>query len=376
MRNGRFVRKLAGFLAALTLLQCGAPLTALAAEQESDQIVAEVQQAATPALQNGTAIIPSDATPEQVKEILCQALVSNADEVDAQSLEWEYHCKGTEKYTGLGENYAWGSINGFESQTGSWIKVTYTHPALVANGDGSYQVRLVDAEGNAISDEVTLTKAAKLSSSITLKEGCEVVMPYKADATVDYDALRENVFNAVVDEIYPADITVDDVSIEYEAKSQTTGWFTEWVPFEGESVYPAISEGSQKIRISYAENDEYYGTSAETTVTITATAGDKSAQCQVTCTGDGTGTGTSSGQTGTSGGTLAPNTEAVIVNADGGLNIRSGPGTNYEAKVSTSNGATVTVLEDAGNGWDKIKYALGHGKYDEGYVMGTYLAAK
>ena len=269
MRNGRFVRKLAGFLAALTLLQCGAPLTALAAEQESDQIVAEVQQAATPALQNGTAIIPSDATPEQVKEILCQALVSNADEVDAQSLEWEYHCKGTEKYTGLGENYAWGSINGFESQTGSWIKVTYTHPALVANGDGSYQVRLVDAEGNAISDEVTLTKAAKLSSSITLKEGCEVVMPYKADATVDYDALRENVFNAVVDEIYPADITVDDVSIEYEAKSQTTGWFTEWVPFEGESVYPAISEGSQKIRISYAENDEYYGTSAETTVTIT-----------------------------------------------------------------------------------------------------------
>ena len=44
MRNGRFVRKLAGFLAALTLLQCGAPLTALAAEQEPDQIVAEVQQ--------------------------------------------------------------------------------------------------------------------------------------------------------------------------------------------------------------------------------------------------------------------------------------------------------------------------------------------
>ena len=94
MRNGRFVRKLAGFLAALTLLQCGAPLTALAAEQEPDQIVAEVQQSTEPVLQNGSAVIPSDASEDQVKDILCEALVSNADEVDAQSLNWEYYCEG------------------------------------------------------------------------------------------------------------------------------------------------------------------------------------------------------------------------------------------------------------------------------------------
>ena len=81
------------------------------------------------------------------------------------------------------------------------------------------------------------------------------------------------------------------------------------------------------------------------------------------------------GQSAGTSGTLAPNTEAVITGASGGLNIRSGPGTNYEAKASTADGAVVTVLEDAGNGWCKIKYATGGGVYDEGYVMFQYLAA-
>lgn len=139
---------------------------------------------------------------------------------------------------------------------------------------------------------------------------------------------------------------------------------------------------------SIATVDEYgnvtnvYTGSDVATVTITAAAGDKTAQCTVECTGDGTGTGTSSnsgsgtGTTTTTGGSLAPNTEAVITGATGGLNIRSGPGTDYEAKASTTDGATVIVLEDAGNGWTKIKFATGGGNYDEGYVMTSYLQAK
>lgn len=157
-------------------------------------------------------------------------------------------------------------------------------------------------------------------------------------------------------EDYPLTATVDPEGVKVTWESSDT------------SVATVDENGNVK--------NVYTGTD-KVTVTITATAGDKSAQCQVTCTGTGTGTSSgSSGQTGTSGGTLAPNTEAVITGADGGLNIRSGPGTNYEAKASTTDGATVTVLEDAGNGWYKIKFALGYGKYDEGYVMGTYLAAK
>lgn len=275
MRNGRFVRKLAGFLAALTLLQCGAPLTALAAEQESDQIVAEVQQEVTPQLKDGSAVIPANATTEEVQEILCEALVVNADQVDAKNLKWEYYCKGTEKYTGLGENSAWGSIEGFESQTGEWIKVTYKHPALAANEDATYRVRLAGTEG-----EVKLDKVAKLSSSITLNEGCEVALPYNEDATVNYDALRTAIFNKVVADTNPA-LTEEDVTIEYYAENVIAGrpaGSHEWAPLEGATIknaigisleYPAISTGEQEIRISYAGTETIYGTSAETTVTIT-----------------------------------------------------------------------------------------------------------
>lgn len=265
MRNGRFVRKLAGFLAVLTLLQCGAPLTALAAEQESDQIVAEVQQEVTPQLKNGSAVIPADATTEEVQEILCEALVSNADEVDAQSLKWEYYCEG--KNWTSAKKWNWGSIFGFE--TGYTGIDKFVYPALATNDDGDYQLRL---EGTT--DKVTLSKVAKLSSSITLNEGCSVAMPYKADATVDYDALRTAIFNTVVDSTTP-DLDLSDVTIEYYATA-TTGAVGDlgkaWMPLEGGKdtlTYPAISVGDQKIRISYAGTETIYGTSAETTVTIT-----------------------------------------------------------------------------------------------------------
>lgn len=114
-------------------------------------------------------------------------------------------------------------------------------------------------------------------------------------------------------------------------------------------------------------------------VTITASAGGQTAQCVVQCTGDGTGANVSpsGGQTTTpSAGTLSPNTEAVITGASGGLNIRSGPGTTYTVQASTANGATVTVLEASTDGWYKIRYSTGGGNYEEGYVLGTYLAAK
>ena len=121
----------------------------------------------------------------------------------------------------------------------------------------------------------------------------------------------------------------------------------------------------------------------EVSVTITASAGGQTAVCTVLCTGDGTGENitpsggeTTGGETqgSTSGGTLSPNTDAVITGATGGLNIRSGPGTDYSVQASTSDGATVTVLEEAGNGWYHIRYATGGGNYEEGYVLGEYLA--
>ena len=265
MRGKTCIRTLAGLLAAVTLMQCGLPMSAMAAGSGSVETTTQVVAQAEPQLQNGTAVIPTDASEDQVKELLCQALVANADQVDAQSLEWEYYCTGK---NGLLTNDAWGSVNGFTSEKKVvFVPTTYTHPALQTNKDGNYQVRLKDS-----ADEVTLTKAAKLSSSIVLNQGCQVALPYNEDTTVNYDALRQGIFNTVVASTQPQ-LTLEDVTIEYYHKG-LTALDSKWLPLEGQTIvggvsYPAISVGEQKIRISYAENDNYYGTSAETTVTIT-----------------------------------------------------------------------------------------------------------
>ena len=274
-RSHSLRRGLAAVLASLTLIQC-APLTASAAwwpwSNETAAVEETVTLAAAPALQNGTAIIPKGADEAAVKQALFDALVMDKEGIDPQNLDWEYYCTGK---NGLLTNDAWGSVNGFTSEKKIvFIPTTFTHPALAANEDGEYQVRIAGSTA-----KVTLTKVAKLSSSITLNEGCSVALPYTEDASVNFDALRQAIFNTVVASTTP-ELSPSDVTIEYYATA-TTGSVgdagKDWMPLEGGNgtvlgipvTYPAISEGEQKIRISYAGTDAVYGTSAETTVTIT-----------------------------------------------------------------------------------------------------------
>lgn len=77
---------------------------------------------------------------------------------------------------------------------------------------------------------------------------------------------------------------------------------------------------------------------------------------------DTSGNGPIVGQTGT------------IVGADGGLRVRGGPGTTYEVLATLNNDNTVTVVEDAGNGWYKITFP-GIGETITGYIMGKYISA-
>ena len=280
MGKQRFRKGLAGGLAALMLLQA-MPMGASAwsfwdifSPQEEQEETAQVEmyesRETQVELQNGTAVIPSGATEREVKDILFDALVVNpGDDVDPQSLEWEYYCTGK---NGLLTNDAWGSVNGFTSEKKVvFVPTTFTHPALADSSDGTYQVRIA----NGGSNEVTLTKQSKYTSEIELDEGCTVALPYNADGTVNYDELREAIWDEVVADTTPDDLTVDDVDIEYYATAETgsVGSLGQaWVPLEGGKVnlltYPAITEGTWDIRISYGENDTYYGTSAETTVTI------------------------------------------------------------------------------------------------------------
>ena len=264
---------LAGLLATLLMMQA-LPVTVLAddaaapAQPEAVQTQDEApvaEEGPDAELTDGMAIIPADADEATVKQALFDALVVNKEGLNPQDLNWEYYCTGK---NGLLTNDAWGSINGFTSEKNVvFVPTTFTHPALADNGDGNYQIRLAGKD-----KPVTLTKAAKLSSSITLNEDVKVALPYTAEGTVDFDTLRASIFNQVVASTDPV-MTVADVTIEYYYKG-ITDWDSKWLPLEGQAVvgdlgYPAISTGEQQIRISYAGNDTYSEVSAETTITVT-----------------------------------------------------------------------------------------------------------
>ena len=262
MTGKKLQRLLACLLAVLLLSQVGAFSPAVFAADDIDYT-----------LQNGTAIIKSTMTTDEVNHALTRALVKDFDQLSPEdqqtlldSLQWEYESEGKGK--GLFgfpvTRTDWGSINGFTSVD---KKINYTHPALAANKDGDYKVRLAGTTA-----EVTLTKAEKLSSSITLKEGVSVKLPYKEDGTLDFDALRAAILQQVVDEGTTPSLTTENTEIKYYATS-STGWTQEWVKLDGDKVnlatYPAISAGEQQIQISFKGDNTYKASSETTTVTFT-----------------------------------------------------------------------------------------------------------
>lgn len=219
----------------------------------------------SPELQNATVLIPSDASVEQVTTILNNAVIKNLADVDTSKIEWEYQCEGKSK-SGISKNTAWGSIRGFNSKK---TPFTYTHPSLAANSDGEYKVRIKDT-----STEVTVTKAAKLNSAIEVNQGVEVTLPYDEAANVNYAALKENIFNSVVKSSNP-ELTVNDVTIQYYATGKIIVDAIpkkDWTSLEGSkdtfTEYPAISKGTQRIKISYNGNDTYYGTAKDVDITV------------------------------------------------------------------------------------------------------------
>lgn len=270
MTGKKLQRLLACLLAVLLLSQVGAFLPAARA-------------ACGYSLQNGTAIIKPGMSDAEVNRALTRALVVGFDQMseDEQntlldSLTWEYKCEGKDKKTGLVKHSDWGSIGGFESETSigkGWYKITtyYEHPALKDNSDGNYQVRV-----RGTNAAVTLTKAEKLDSSISLRSGVQVKMPYTDAGALDFNALRARIFEQVVASSTPK-LTVNDVHFEYYAKSELVS-HKEWVKLEGEFVtipivnqtvgYPAISEGNWKIKITFDGNADYKGCSGEMDVTF------------------------------------------------------------------------------------------------------------
>ena len=270
MTGKKLQRVLACLLAVLLLSQVGAFSPAVFAADDIDYT-----------LHDGTAVIPAGTSADDVNRILAAALVDGFDQMTADEQQaildkgFEYYCTGTYGNTGLNTHDAWGSIGGFTStHKPVFVTYTYTHPALAANKDGDYKVRLAGTTA-----EVTLTKAKKLSSSITLKEGVSVKLPYNEDGTLNADALRAAILQQVVDEGTTPSLTAENTEIKYYATATTgaaVGVGEAWMPLEGGTkdllTYPAISAGEQQIQISFKGDNTYKASSKTTTVNFTERA--------------------------------------------------------------------------------------------------------
>lgn len=252
-------RLLACLLAVLLLSQVGAFSPAVFAADASGYT-----------LQDDTAIIPEGASEEKVNQILTRTLVAGFDEMSKEdqntllsTCKWEYYCKSKASFVHKAKD-AWGSVGGFK------VKEKLSTYDFLALSDAkteckAYSVRLTTATDKT----VQFTKAAMLDSSITLKQGAIIALPYTDATTVDYDALRAAILQQVVSEDTTPALTTENTEIKYKFKF---GLDT-WVDLDGGKIAPAVSAKSYEIQISFKGDDTYKASSATTTVTFTERPG-------------------------------------------------------------------------------------------------------
>lgn len=243
---------------------------------------------ADPVLKTGVqeVLLKPSMSADEVRQELANQLLENPGEVDAQSLEWTYTCEGSGKYTytpGFDKTVtktSTGSVFGFstpETAKNLYGKVqnfNCVYPALKDNSDGTYTLQL---NGQSIQ----VKKVAKLTSSIEKKaDSISVPLTYLDATTIDYSVLDADVFEAAVAGSTP-DLTVNDVTVSYWARSKTAE-DEQWMPLAGGKGiyvvpvvgteiplnYPAVGEGTYKVKIEYPANDRYYSSSIELNVTF------------------------------------------------------------------------------------------------------------
>ena len=166
--------------------------------------------------------------------------------------------------------------NGLGGLGAAWVPLQGegAYPAL---STGSYQIRFSWDDTQAYkagSFEVTVTVEERPEAPHTLKDPIgSVTITVDENLETDFDALRTDIFNAVVDDFNG--LTVNDVTITYYATA-VSGAVGElghnWVTLEGGWVnalnYPAISAGEQQIRIYWPGNQTYAPTTIEANVTV------------------------------------------------------------------------------------------------------------
>lgn len=251
MKKNNLKRFLASLLAVLMLSQVtGVAPCVFAAGNDA---AVQSEETAPPVFQEctGEVLIKGNYDNDAILKALADAFVQNKDSVDIWAINWtyKYAVKGTYKVgieyttkkareeivpvlTGktVTEDYYYTSI--------LHAKATYVYPALKDVADGAYELY---ANGVLVG---TITKVAKLKSAINVNnEVATIAIPYTSGTEYDENALKESIFNAYVTSTTPAGLTYDKLSY--------TG---------------TVAEGQQTITISYAGDEDHYGTNAPVTV--------------------------------------------------------------------------------------------------------------
>ena len=209
-----------------------------------------------PILQSGSAVI---ANADVTKQVLAKTLISNYDKCNPDTrdnLDWQYYCTGKRTWsTKDGSKDDWVSINGEENKRyGDKIYnyEFYTFPSLFNNSYDTYQVRI--GSGKAVS----FTKLEPQTLTYN-NQNVTVAMPYTGADSVDY-ALLEQLVLEEVNKCTNYTLTRSNTDITYYAT--TTGGVTyhAWVPLEGGNNvwdYPAVSEGTQQVKLSFKGEGAY-----------------------------------------------------------------------------------------------------------------------
>lgn len=228
---------------------------------------------AVPDVHNGAAYIPDDA---DVNDLLSQTLLSNYNDVGRQ--EWEYKAASALSDSAV----KWVPVTGTTVRSDSVLSLFSTsYPALDSQSPAQdYAVRL-----KGTTEVYTFTKLAQPAADTetpddtpaqtpdetpdapeTSGETYQVNIPYTADGSIDFDALRAAIVAAALPAADAASVTVTQ---------QHKGAFkTYWVDLEGGwaglTQVSAVSAGTYEMKLTTGGTD--------TIVTVTLTDARKDAQ--------------------------------------------------------------------------------------------------
>ena len=192
-----------------------------------------------------------DAIYDSIQQQVFDAIIQSTDPtLTAGDVSIKY--LATEKVLGV-DSHEWMPLTG-----GKKNEISY--PAI---GEGTQKVR-ISWGGNRyyapmdLEAEVLVTGRPALQ--VTLKDSPSVKLVFNDDGKVIYDNIYQQVWDAVIERTEP-ELTLEQATLEYYADSKATGWVSEWVPLEGgkkNSIsYPGVSEGTQKVRVSWRGTSVY-----------------------------------------------------------------------------------------------------------------------